>query len=81
MRLPDYELVVVGIVLGSRDPVRVPCQHPHRSTQLPGVPELDLLIITCTDQHAWLVGIEVHAPDQGMYEDADVDRWYYVCIV
>jgi hypothetical protein len=75
--LPDYQLVVVGIVLGTRDPVRVSSQHPHRSTQLPSIPELDLPIIPRTNQHARLVGIEVHAPKEG----CRYNIWYYACTI
>jgi hypothetical protein len=64
---PDDELVVVGVVLGAPDPVRVAGQHLDRAAQVAAVPHLHLAVAPGGDQRERLVRVVVHAPEGDRY--------------
>lgn len=60
--VPDDELVVVRVELGTPHPVAVPRQHLGGLTELASVPEFHLAVAPGSNQHHLLVRVVVNTP-------------------
>lgn len=78
--LPDDELVVVRVVLGTPHPVRVAREDLHGAAQVAAVPHLHLAVASGGDQRERLVRVVVDAPvsftDRGESVEVRKERAY-----